>query len=230
MFEWFKRLSISQSRKNIATILHELIKVANQADANINKTHGTNAYDIKAVKRVQERLAIELCGPIPLLQMKTGLIEPALAAPEVSECARLAVLHVYYTVYAQLGNGESEPSPGATKDNQVNQADEHFETTFFRGKIRFLGGDEQLSRYELEDGSAEIVVPNSIHVRLLTTIAMPPVYEIVAPMTHLIVERGAVPETYKIRQSHSYYRELEAYFVPLQLADLEKRMGGHKKG
>ena len=95
-----------------------------------------------------------------------------------------------------------------------------FETTFFKGNVRFRGGDGLASRYELADGSAIIVVPNDIHVRLIEQLKKPPVFEIIAPMTHVVVESGAVPSTYQIRRGHSYYRDLEARYVPLQLADL----------
>jgi hypothetical protein len=110
------------------------------------------------------------------------------------------------------------------KGGKMDQGRDDFETTFFRGKIRFRGGDAQLSHYQLADGSARIAVPNDIHVRLIEQIKMPPVYEIVAPMTHVVVEKGIVPESYQVREGHSYYRELEARFVPLQLADAQKHM------
>lgn len=110
------------------------------------------------------------------------------------------------------------------KDGPMNNESGEFETTFFRGKIRFRGGDEQLSHFELADGSARIAVPNNIHVRLIEQIKMPPVFEIVAPMTHVIVEAGIVPASYQVRAGHSYYIELEEYFVPLQLANAKKRM------
>ena len=97
-----------------------------------------------------------------------------------------------------------------------------FELTFFRGKVRFQGGDAQISHYELADSSARITVPNNIHVRLIEQIKMPPVYEIIAPRLHVMVESGTIPESYQIRQKQSYYRALEARYVPLQLADLQK--------
>ena len=105
----------------------------------------------------------------------------------------------------------------------VNINPDDYKTTFFRGRIRFRSGDNQMSHYELEDGSAWIAVPNHIHVRLIEQIRMPSVYEIVAPMTHVIIEKGVVPENYQVLEGHSYYREIEGRFVPLQMADIQKR-------
>lgn len=105
----------------------------------------------------------------------------------------------------------------------MNINPDDYKTTFFRGRIRFRRGDNQMSHYELEDGSAWIAVPNHIHVRLIEQIRMPSVYEIVAPMTHVIIEKGVVPENYQVLEGHSYYREIEGRFVPLQMADMQKR-------
>lgn len=99
-----------------------------------------------------------------------------------------------------------------------------FETTFFRGSVRFRGGDADVSHFELADGSARISVPNNIHVRLIEQITMPPTFEIVVPMTHVTIEGGQIPEHYQVRQRHSYYRELEERYVPLQLDDAQRRM------
>ncbi|MBW2119990.1 MAG: hypothetical protein JRH09_19005, partial [Deltaproteobacteria bacterium] len=87
MFKWFKQKAVDKSASNIESLIEQLIEVANQADSNIQQTGGMNAADKKAMKHLQKQLMIQLCGPIPLEDVKTKYIDPALKASNVSEGA-----------------------------------------------------------------------------------------------------------------------------------------------
>ena len=97
MLEWFKHKAMEKSRSNIIALIGELIPVANAAAANLDVTLTPNPRDISAVHKLQDRLLIQLCGPIPLDQVKREIIDPVLAKPNVSDGAKMAVLHPYNT-------------------------------------------------------------------------------------------------------------------------------------
>lgn len=99
---------------------------------------------------------------------------------------------------------------------------ENTHTTYFRGPVRLLGGDSRISHFELADGSARIAVENNTHVRLIKKLMPPPVFEIVAPFILVDVESGSIPQSYQTQQPRSYYDELEDYYVPLMMQDMER--------
>lgn len=106
MFERFKEKARKRSAANIAALVSELIDVSNRAEENIRRSGTTNPADIRSVRSLQDDLLIQLCGPLPLEDVKEKIIDPALAGPNVSEGAIMSVNHVYQT--AMSGFRESE--------------------------------------------------------------------------------------------------------------------------
>ena len=104
MLEWFKSLSRNRSRKNIAQLVSELVEIANQADATIQRFGRAFPQEEKAIRKLQDRLLLQLCGPLPLKLVRLELIDPVLAGTHVTDLARMAVEHVYKTVYDQVGD------------------------------------------------------------------------------------------------------------------------------
>lgn len=104
MLEWFKRKAIEKSRANIIALIDELIPVANAAATNLERNLTPNPRDISAVHKLQDRLLIQLCGPIPIDQVKREIIDPAMAKPNVSNGARMAILHTYNTAMGTSKN------------------------------------------------------------------------------------------------------------------------------
>lgn len=94
---WFENKSREKSRSNIIAIIDELIPVANAAALNLASTNTAHPNDRRAIHNLQDQLLVQLCGPIPLDQVKQEIIDPALARPNVSDGARMAVLHPYNT-------------------------------------------------------------------------------------------------------------------------------------
>lgn len=95
MFEWFKRKSVELSKKNIKECLEELITIANRAHEHILQTGKENPSDIETVNRAKTNLIIQLCGPIPLDEVKERFINPILEGKDISEGARIAICHAY---------------------------------------------------------------------------------------------------------------------------------------
>jgi len=102
LIEWFKSKSIQESEKNIDECLIDLVKIANQAYENLQNTGVTNSSDIKAVQKAKDRLIIQLCGPIPLDEVKQRFITPLLYKQELTEGARVAINHAIECVEKSL--------------------------------------------------------------------------------------------------------------------------------
>jgi hypothetical protein len=98
MFEWLKRKAADRQEANILSTLQRLIRVSNEAHSTIQQFGDASVQQKRDVRRLQETLRLDLIGPIPLAEVKTRLLEPALAAAGVSEGARMAVEHVCDTV------------------------------------------------------------------------------------------------------------------------------------
>ncbi len=101
MFKWLKRKAIEKTESNIKDLILQLIEVANRAEANIQQSARSNPADMKEVKKLQSKLAIQFCGPIPLEKIKTEFIDPALNKPDISEGAKMAVMHCYHYVSSE---------------------------------------------------------------------------------------------------------------------------------
>ncbi len=103
MFKWFKRKAIEKSERNIRVCLANVIEMANQADLNINRTGSASPSDMRSVQQAKDALIIQLCGPIPLGEVKNCLIDPVLCGNGVTEGARMAVNHAYECVLRESG-------------------------------------------------------------------------------------------------------------------------------
>jgi hypothetical protein len=90
---WFKEKSISMSRENIQELLEQLVPVCNKADEDIKVRHATDQRTHKEINRLKDKLIIQLCGPIPLDEVQTTLIDPVLARPNTSVGAYMAIMH-----------------------------------------------------------------------------------------------------------------------------------------
>ena len=104
MLEWIKQKIIEKSEKNIKKCLGELVFIANQAYENLYQTGKENISDVKAVNRAKDSLIIQLCGPIPLEEAKSRLIDPISQDANTSEGAHMAILHAYELCYQKLGS------------------------------------------------------------------------------------------------------------------------------
>lgn len=95
IINWFKNKSIGLSEKNIKEYLENIIVIANQAYDNLQRTGEDNPTDTKKVQKAKDKLIIELCGPIPLDEVKEKLIDPVLQREDLTEGAKIAINHAF---------------------------------------------------------------------------------------------------------------------------------------
>ena len=106
MLGWLKRKSIEKQEANIRETLGKLIQVSNEAHATIGRLGDAFPQQKEAVRKLQNQLAFDFIGPLPLDEVKHSILEPALRRPGVTEGARIAVDHVYDSVLqARQGKG-----------------------------------------------------------------------------------------------------------------------------
>jgi len=100
---WFKNKSIETSSKNIQECLENLVVVANEAYCN-NLQHAgkTDPSDIRKVQNAKDQLIIQLCGPIPLEEVKKNFINPILNSNNLTEGARMAINHAFDCVEKKI--------------------------------------------------------------------------------------------------------------------------------
>jgi len=95
IINWLKRKSINLSEKKIRQCLDNIVSVSNEAYFNLQRTGLTDAADIKAVQKAKDRLIIQLCGPIPLEEVRQNFIEPVLNREDITKGAKIAINHAY---------------------------------------------------------------------------------------------------------------------------------------
>lgn len=135
MFEWLKRKAADRQEANILATLQRLIRVSNEAYTTIEQFGDSSIQQKRDIHRLQETLRLDLIGPIPLAEVKTRLLEPALAAPGVSEGARMAVEHV-----CDREAGDSQPQVGIRRKIHDTQWHGSLRSTV---KFEFSSPDEE---------------------------------------------------------------------------------------
>ena len=118
MLKWFKKIAIKRSEQNIKELIAELVYTAKQLHEYFAQNKKADPIIHSKLKQLQNELFIQLLGPIPLDRVKSEFIDPVLHDPDVTEGARIAVLHVYDSVIqGQSGKPESgfEGSPAFQK-------------------------------------------------------------------------------------------------------------------
>jgi len=95
MLGWLKRKAIEKQEANIRDTLGKLVAVSNEAHATIDRLGDSFPQQKEAVRKLQNQLAFDFIGPLPLDEVKHRILEPALRRPGVTEGARMAVDHIY---------------------------------------------------------------------------------------------------------------------------------------
>jgi hypothetical protein len=95
MLAWLKRKATEKQGANIRGTLEELIALANEADATIQRLGDSFPQQKKEIHRLQNKLRLDLIGPVPLEEVKQTILDPTLRNPGVTAGARIAVDHVY---------------------------------------------------------------------------------------------------------------------------------------
>jgi len=97
MFKWLMDLSKRTSEKNIREILPKLIKEANRIGVIVERTMMPviDPREKRELKRLQNALMIELCGPLEPEYVRDYIMEPVLKQLDASEGAQVAVRHCF---------------------------------------------------------------------------------------------------------------------------------------
>ena len=103
MLDWLKRKAAEKQEANFSASLSRLISASNEAYGRIEFTGDSTWQQKKAIQELQSSLAYDFAGPLNPDELKQRLIDPALAAPAVTEGARIAVMHVYESVVKMRG-------------------------------------------------------------------------------------------------------------------------------
>lgn len=104
MLGWFKKKAAEKQESNIRETLAKLIQASDEAHATIERLGDSFPQQKEAIYRLQNQLMFDLVGPISLDEIKQRIFEPALSRQGVTEGARMALDHVYYSaVRAQQG-------------------------------------------------------------------------------------------------------------------------------
>jgi len=113
MFDWLKANPVEKSEQSITALVAELIRVANRAQRDRDQTGKANSSDVEGVHDLQKRLNAQLRGPIPLDRVKAEFIDPPLQAPNVSQAAKTAILHVYDSAVLALSGHTPSGTEGS---------------------------------------------------------------------------------------------------------------------
>ena len=94
IISWFKKKAIETSEANIRECCSKLVEVSNVAWDNIQRTGTKTQKDVDVVDKAKSNLVFELCGPIPLDEVKIKFIDPVLQDSKTSKGAKMAINHV----------------------------------------------------------------------------------------------------------------------------------------
>ncbi len=130
MFEWLKRKSHDLSARNIAKCIEEIKAASVRFDANLRMYGTPDQSDIKKMNKLRDKLIIELCGPIPLDEVKDYIIGPAVSSPHVPQAARHFIMNAYDYASSSTRRQGGDDQTSHHDINEWTRLTEEFEEQF----------------------------------------------------------------------------------------------------
>lgn len=97
VLDWLKHKSRQMSEGHIRVGTAKLIAIANRVDRHLEATGYHDPQLVEMLRKQRRSLALDLCGPLSIEEVRTNIFEPALAGPDVTQGARETIEHLYNT-------------------------------------------------------------------------------------------------------------------------------------